>query len=339
MKHIAIVAHQSNPSICSSMMVHADLIKSAGYKVTLFILEDLEECFEPYDYDKVLYVSNKDLKQKFEEKCVDCVFLTTYLKVLDLKLSGIGLPMYLWMQGDEPHESFMRNHSYLRKYALSFLLWLAFKFIKGVVFVSDAMKDYYNEIYGIKKRFIVVPCLSEFEPNYNQKDRLTNSFVYIGGLSVWQCFEETLNVYKQLRTNDSIFHIITRDVDYATEKVMNQIGDMVGIKVYSITDRGLIPDILQKFQYGFLIRRDNVVNQVASPIKFLEYISCGVNVIMTEAVPSYAQIIKENGIGTVIDLERKKIILKEYNPLAAYVYEENFNKTIYINRYSSFFVE
>ena len=339
MKHVAIVAHQSNPSICSSMMMHAELIKRAGYKITLFISKGLESNFAPYDYNKTLYSSVEELKQKLSEKRVDSIFLTTYLKALELKLKGIRLPMYLWMQGDEPNESFMRNHSYLRKYALSILLWLAFRFISGVVYVSDSMKDYYQSVYGIKNKSIVVPCLSEFVPNHSQSHRIPNSFVYIGGLSVWQCFEKTLSIYKQIRTDHSIFHIITRDVALATQKVKEIVGDMNGIEIYTITNRRQIPETLQKFQFGFLIRENNVVNQVASPIKFLEYISCGVNVIMTDAVPSYARMVKDNKIGAIVDLnEKRKIKLNSYNPIAAQIYEHGFNQAVYVDRYKGLFL-
>lgn len=338
MKHVAIVAHQSNPSICSSMMMHAELIENAGYKVSLFISKGLESHFVSYDYDKTLYSSVEVLKQQLSEKSVDCIFLTTYLKALELKLKGVRLPMYLWMQGDEPHESFMRNHSYLRKYALSILLWLAFRFISGVVYVSDSMRDYYQKTYSIKTRSIVVPCLSEFVPNHSQVHRIPNSYVYIGGLSVWQCFEKTLSIYKQIRTDDSIFHIITRDVALATQKVKEIVGDKNGIEIYSITNRRQIPETLQKFQFGFLIRENNVVNQVASPIKFLEYISCGVNVIMTDAVPSYARMVKDYNIGTIVDLNgKRKIKLNAYNPIAAQVYENSFNQAVYVNRYKDLF--
>lgn len=62
-----------------------------------------------------------------------------------------------------------------------------------------------------------------------------------------------------------------------------------------------------------------MVNQVAAPIKFLEYLSCGVNVIMTDAVPSYAKLIEETNVGTVVDMNAKTsqsnhiiIMLKKY---------------------------
>ena len=76
-----------------------------------------------------------------------------------------------------------------------------------------------------------------------------------------------------------------------------------------------------------------MVNHVAAPIKFLEYLSCGVNVIMTDAVPSYAKLVKENSAGTVVDIKSNKILINPYNPLVKKVYYDNFNRDMYVDRY------
>ena len=73
---------------------------------------------------------------------------------------------------------------------------------------------------------------------------------------------------------------------------------------------------------------------VAAPIKFLEYLSCGVNVIMTDAVPSYAKIVREKKVGTVIDMEDENICLNDYNPIAKAVYKELFDRENFVKEYN-----
>lgn len=76
-----------------------------------------------------------------------------------------------------------------------------------------------------------------------------------------------------------------------------------------------------------------MVNQVAAPIKFLEYLSCGVNVIMTNAVPSYAKLVEDNIVGTVVDMSAENITINPYNPNAKEIYKKYFNREAYVGKY------
>ena len=206
-------------------------------------------------------------------------------------------------------------------------------------YVSDAMKEYYENKYGVRTKSIVVPCLSEFaNSKVENVERIPNSFVYIGGLSVWQCFDEILKLYAKIRTDKSVFHIITLNTEAARKKVIEIVDDDKNIEIYGITDRTQIPATLNKFEYGFLIRKNDVVNQVAAPIKFLEYLSCGVNVIMTDAVPSYAKLVEDTNVGTVVDMNAENINIKSYNPNAKEVYKKYFNRELYIDKYGCFLI-
>ena len=76
-----------------------------------------------------------------------------------------------------------------------------------------------------------------------------------------------------------------------------------------------------------------MVNQVAAPIKFLEYLSCGVNVIMTDAVPSYARLVEDNCVGTVVNMSAERITINPYNPNAKEIYKKHFNRETYVSKY------
>jgi hypothetical protein len=58
---------------------------------------------------------------------------------------------------------------------------------------------------------------------------------------------------------------------------------------------------LSKFEYGFLLREECVVNNVSSPIKLAEYLACGVNVIMSSSIKSYYPIVKLYNAGLVLN--------------------------------------
>lgn len=330
---VAIVAYEDNPAVCSSMMMHVDMMVEAEYSIVMFVRNDVPKSyFFDVKYPIEYYTKLSELPSLLERYHVSKLWCTTpgYL----LKLSRFTkLPIYLWKQGDTAAESFMKHHSYIRKWIIHLIGFIAFRITKGVIYVSESMKDYYEKVYAIKKNSIIVPCLSEFSQTGIKVERIPNSFVYIGGLSVWQCFEETLQLYAKIRKPDSIFHIITLDVETARNKVLDIIGDDNNIEIYGIKDRTKIPSILNQFQYGFLIRKRDIVNMVAAPIKFLEYLSCGVNVIMTDAVPSYAKLVKENHVGTVVELSDTNISINAYNAKAKEVYAENFDHTYFVKEY------
>lgn len=334
MSHIAVIAYETTRAVCSSMMMHVELMADCGHDITLVVSNKVDnDIFEGYKYKIISYSSKKELKEILNTGRFDKIWCTNSVYVLYLTLIGIKLPIYLWMQGDTPAESYMAHHSKIRRYLLQKVLSYSFKKVAGIVYVSDAMKDYYETKYKkTPSKNIVVPCLSEFDGAQVSIKRIPNSYVYIGGLSVWQCFDETLQIYKSVRTDGSVLHIITLDIDKAHEKVRSIIGDEKNIEIYGITDRNKIPEVLNKFQYGFLIRRNDIVNLVSSPIKFLEYISCGVNVIMTDAVASYSRIVEEYEIGSVVKIGEKPCI-KPYSARAKGVYKELFNRDLYLERY------
>lgn len=335
MKKIGIIVHQQQPAICSSMMMHVSLMESAGYEVVL--LKNISVTFAFNEkYNKIIYSNIKQLKKITKDNNISDLWTTTADYAIRLKLARIGVPIYLWKQGDAAAESYMRHHSYLRKWVLQLIDAYALRKVAGVIYVSDAMKEYYENKYGVKTKSIVVPCLSEFaNSKVENVERIPNSFVYIGGLSVWQCFDEILKLYAKIRTDKSVFHIITLNTEAARKKVIEIVGDDKNIEIYGITDRTQIPATLNKFEYGFLIRKNDVVNQVAAPIKFLEYLSCGVNVIMTDAVPSYAKLVEDTNVGTVVDMNAENITINPYNPNAKEVYKKYFNRESYVDQYRS----
>lgn len=334
MSKIAIVAYETNTAVCSSMMMHVDMMADCGHDIVLFLQRKVDKSlFCDYCYKMVVYDKPSELSVLFPQYNTDIVWCTNVMYVLKL-VRITKLPIYLWKQGDAAAESYMNHHSHLRKWVLQLIDAYALHKVAGVIYVSDAMKEYYEKKYFVKTRSIVVPCLSEFsDAEAVITERIPQSFVYIGGLSVWQCFDEILKLYAKVRTEESVFHIITLKTEEARKKVLEIVGDDKNIEIYGITDRTKIPMILNKFQYGFLIRKKSVVNQVAAPIKFLEYLSCGVNVIMTDAVPSYAKLVKENGVGTVVDINAGDIKINPYNACAKEIYSRCYAREAYLEKY------
>ena len=216
--------------------------------------------------------------------------------------------IYFWVQGILPEEDYMKFHKKYRFYIFNILEYLALLFSSNYVLVSYSMLDFLQKKYCLKKinekRSIIVPCLSEFSRNFNVIKK-PNSYVYIGGLSVWQQFDKTLLIFKQILKyeKNSVLHVITFDIEKANRKINDVFSDRDNISVYSILNRVEIPNILSQFEYGFIIRECNLVNYVASPIKFAEYLACGVKPITTNAMPHYVELIKKFNCGVIVDYD------------------------------------
>ena len=52
--------------------------------------------------------------------------------------------------------------------------------------------------------------------------------------------------------------------------------------------------------YGVLIRDESITNKVASPVKFAEYLSAGVKVLISENLWDFSDFVQKNEIGEII---------------------------------------
>jgi hypothetical protein len=196
-------------------------------------------------------------------------------------------------------ESYLRNGSFYKKRILEFFENLILKIADSVSTVSNNFKDYLISINSNRDDIVVTPCctisVNKREKNKNEKIQ----FVYVGSLGKWQNFEEMLTTYYYINTliPNSELSVITNDVDRAL-KICNNYGVLA--KVFSVNNAE-INSILAKFDFGFLLRDNILLNNVASPVKFLEYTSNGVIPIISEGVGDYSKIVKEKKMGLVIN--------------------------------------
>jgi hypothetical protein len=336
-----LLSPKTSIAVWNSLKLHIELCLLCGITVDIYKSIRMNDSLiqDEYKNNVIEYDSYINLRRSLNKGNYDYIWCPDSLCVLLLKLLFVRCNKIIyWVQGTAPYESLMKHQNYLKFWVLSLIETLSFYCSDAYVFVSESMKEFYEKKYNIGSKLnIVVPCLSEFSNNHSVSkiEKIKNSFVYIGGISVWQCFEETLDIYSKVRTEDTIFHIITPDIDKAKELVSRKIGDAKDIEIYCIKDRTRIPETLSKFEYGFLIRKDNPVNYVASPIKFVEYLSCGVNVILTKALPAYAKLVEEYSIGTVVDINNGTPKINYYSDNAQKIYTEHFNKQIFIDRYKN----
>ena len=197
-----------------------------------------------------------------------------------------------WVQGIIPEESFMRNHNYFRKKILSIFEKLGLNCSDYLIFVSQKMRDHFKEKYHFSiSNYYIMPCFNTEidDHNFYIKDKYKNNvFVYAGGLQPWQCFDESVLLYKKVENyvQNCFFKVLTRDKEIAEKKLRN-----AGVKNYSVScvPQSKVADEVRTAKFGFAIRNDDIVNLCATPTKLSTYIGSGVLPIFSNSLTSFSE--------------------------------------------------
>lgn len=304
----------------------------------------------PISYE-VVYVD------QLSDICQDDIVIT--IRIDDpFKLFGKCKKIIHWFQGIAPEERVLADdnsfYSRLASFKYMIMEYILMRKVDLPFFVSDAMRAHYERKYNYKlsERFVIMPCyniaLDENSFFVNQKYERPN-FVYAGGILKWQCIEETLSVFKTFKTRvpKATLTILTKDIENALS-LAKVIGcEDVNVKFIPLE---LLQSELSRYKYGFLLRKDHVVNRVSTPTKMNSYLSAGIIPIYTSAVEAFEENIDlgdfelkfnnlniEEIVSNLILMENKIIdpnsVLIEYKR----VFESFYNDEFYINEISNQF--
>ena len=198
----------------------------------------------------------------------------------------------LWCQGIIPEESFLRNRSKTRAALLSLIEKRALKNAAFCLFVSNDMRRHYERKYKLDfgGRCFVMPCFnSVLQPESILAEGKYDSptFAYVGSLAAWQCFEATVDLYKELenRLSGARLKVLTFDQDRARDVLKAK-----GVKCYEVdcVPPEKVAKELSGVAYGFVIREDDPVNRVATPTKLSSYMAAGVIPMFSDCIGSFS---------------------------------------------------
>ena len=181
------------------------------------------------------------------------------------------------------------------------------------------------------------------------KDKYTHpSFVYAGSLDNWQCFSEILQTYNHIRLllPNATLTVFTAEQNKAEFECKEKYGLKDVVIKYIPQDR--IQEELSQFKYGFILRKDISVNNVATPTKLNSYMSAGIIPIVSESLNDFINhsylckyIIRinnieafENNAVQIKKFEKRKLnavdVLDDFNKL----FMSYYNKENYMNELS-----
>lgn len=214
----------------------------------------------------------------------DKVYIHSVLNVLNslIFLLFVKKDIFLDLHGVVPEEAKMNNKQ------IHFLLYkfcekIIFRRLKAAICVSENMKSFYQKEYPRSKvDYIIYPILPDTLVEGSDLSSLTTNvykvnFIYAGNTQKWQNIELMIELISKNLIDNFEYYILTRDVSEMKSLFEKKFDLNIynKIKILSVSPAELA-DYYKKCHYGFILRDDVLVNQVACPTKLVEYLHYGI---------------------------------------------------------------
>ena len=281
----------------------------------------------------------KKILEKDSKIIVYCEALGVALKVSDL-FSKYPNKVVFDCHGTEPDE-FLLNHPGIKGAIYSkFLRWKEKQVVNSVDLLVTVTENQY-ELWKIEKPHVVLPSIpaehffSVKDMRFEMRTELSIPeqsvvYVYSGQNEKWQMCEETIDYYKKIETMNpnSFLLVLTHEVNYFEELVNRY--KVANFKVLSVDFQNM-PKYLDVCDFGFCLRRNHIINRVASPTKVLEYISRNVKPILTEYIGDFSNELYKYGMAEIVDIQNPntKLDMKLKGEGVAYLNEMREEKCKY----------
>lgn len=151
----------------------------------------------------------------------------------------------------------------------------ALKYASSIICVTEKMADYVKDNYKTKGTFFILPVLHNIKKiNERAKFFQGNTVIYSGGLQKWQQVDKMLEFVFENRNKIKFIFLVTSPNEIK-EKYKNKFKEDFPGKVARV-DFSEVEKYYEKNSFGLILRKDNIVNQVAFPTKLIEYIENGI---------------------------------------------------------------
>jgi len=190
-----------------------------------------------------------------------------------------------------------------------------------IVVVSKAFKKYLLEKYSSNKanlnnKISVISNKTLLNHNLDSQKlnlRMHNekvTCIYAGSGVLWQNIPEIISFAEKCNLLVEDFNLKIVTYHPPTFKIeINKSKDLKEITKIIEVDSDNVLEHLLTANFGLLLRENNLINKVSSPLKFAEYLAAGLPVMVSEGVGDTEQIIQQYKVGVIIrDKNYKKAI-------------------------------
>ncbi|HTB32520.1 MAG TPA: hypothetical protein VK808_10865 [Bacteroidia bacterium] len=219
--------------------------------------------------------------------------------------------------------------------------------------VSNSLVTYWQQNYGYKdNRHVVIPCtlysgfleplpfkesslIVKQELGVAQEDILLS---YSGSSSGWQSFEMVKKFLAVQLKKNPLLKIIF--LSSALPEGLNE-EPFKGRLIQKWVRPSEVKRILSVCDYGLIIREKSVTNKVSSPVKFAEYLSCGLQILISPEIGDYSDFVLRNDCGQLVSDVRHELDLSKIGYNRKVEYRElairYFSKETYLESYKKIF--
>ena len=240
----------------------------------------------------------KNLKKKIYQANIDVLQCETTIPAYigSLALKDEKIPLIFDMHGLTAEQALLEGKShfifnYIRRIQIETL-----KSSDHIFAVSDLHKKYLQTVVAAEK-ITVLPNAGEVRPHFPKSDEEIN--VVFGGIfAYWEnipTYIESTILNKDERIN---FYLLG---DGPLKGMLANLIQRLGapVKYLGNLSRKEAMDFFDKCHIGILTSAKDITRQIACPIKFFDYMSCGL-AILSEDVGWWPELIRKYGVGLVV---------------------------------------
>lgn len=179
----------------------------------------------------------------------------------------------------------------------------------AVATVSTRMATYFKRD-GVT-RHVLVPCgvhPQKFRYSAADRTRIRDAlgvadrfvFVYSGGANAWHRRSEMIEVFRQARKSVARPFLLVLSADPAAwQNVLAPLepGDYTLVSA----PHEEVGQYLCAGDVAFLMRTRRLVDAVSCPVKFAEYLACGLPVLISPDIGDYTDLVERRRVGVVVD--------------------------------------
>ena len=221
--------------------------------------------------------------------------------------------------------------------------------------VSQKLVDYWRTQFSYDgNRHMVIPCTlntSFSAETFSEEDVKKGRgllgvseddilLVYSGSSAEWQSFAEVRDFLKIFLVHNPRIKVVLLVEKYPRE--FSGLWSYRNRIIHSWVRPDEVRPILMGCDYGILLRKNIVTNEVASPVKFAEYLAAGLSILISEKIGDVSEFVERHHCGHVfcsghfpvcslsrISIEQKRhyweLAVKHFSKGA---YKENYAKLI-----------
>ena len=179
-----------------------------------------------------------------------------------------------------------------------------------IVVVSNFFKEYMlnkflQKVPKIKEKLFVIPnrtTVKDLDMEYLLSKKKNNHIgVYSGSTAPWQNINELKVLIKTaININPKIeFKIITYEKAPFEISFKQEQDIYKKVQITEVSSEEVYENLIE-CNFGILIRENNLINNVSSPLKFGEYLAAGLPILISEGIGDTEIIINHYNAGVVI---------------------------------------